>query len=581
MKLRPSSTVPPIGNEDAPIVRILTPKKYTQIYNGPLAGSAFYNSPWFDTTIDGHTAISVLVNSTAAFQSVRILQTEDVGLANASAQSFTNATSMQTVCLSPSGQLAANIPYSFTAVITARYWKVIVDAASVALPQLTVGVTSSPHGVIIAGSLPIGIGAPGALGVAVISGAAVADGATGQASISANPGLAAGVPAIMMGWSGGAAGVGTGNFVMARTPQFFQNAVLPLGTGFVPGYTTSTALTKPRLMKYKIEVGEDCTLSAKGPAYLSFTYPTAATSAGAGTLFSAGLPTIMHRIVIPATALATAALLWDSDWIDLGNGFLGPIANSAAFPAAAWLFGINTPAPASPITPTFTLPTSANWQVITLGFTTRNNEGCAILRSSTFGSAGTGSAAMTAISPQKGNLIVVFVRSTNSATGTPVLSISDTAGNVWSKGFATDHNDSHDGAHGSNCNVFWCFHNGANASADVITIVGTNSPADIQGLAFEYPNVVAVDATAAVVADDGGTAGTTATSASYTPTSVGDLLLSCFFSSSTQSSAPTVATFFMRLQQFTAQGSMSACDNWGNGALTAGAINLVAVGTNE
>src|SRR5271170_7355657 len=128
MKLRPSSPNPPTGQEDAVIVRTISPKKQTVLYNGPLLANAFWNSPWIDTLIDGHTAISVMVNSNVAFQSVRVVEADDIGLANSSLLPFTNGTSIQAVAVSTAGQLVANTPFVLTAVISSRYWKVIVNA---------------------------------------------------------------------------------------------------------------------------------------------------------------------------------------------------------------------------------------------------------------------------------------------------------------------------------------------------------------------------------------------------------------------------------------------------------------------
>jgi hypothetical protein len=181
-----------------------------------------------------------------------------------------------------------------------------------------------------------------------------------------------------------------------------------------------------------------------------------------------------------------------------------------------------------------------------------------------------------------GSTVVIIVRTTNSATGTPAFSVSsNTAGDTYTA-TAVQTNAS-DGAHGSSLCVLYTTNSKGSAS-NAITVTATNSTTQIAVTYLEYAaqgmGTGGLD-TAAV-----GTTGnsTAPASGNWETTSAGDLIISCFASAANIGAVPVMSTagFFCRTANFNAtQGSLAVADNFGNGALSAGVVNFIVAGTEE
>lgn len=365
---------------------------------------------------------------------------------------------------------------------------------------------------------------------------------------------------------------GTTSVVALRTPVIFRGGQIGgTGAGAQLMWQPQSGL-KPRLMKYCIEAGEDCTLGTKGPVNLSFAFGPGVASANKQALNNT--PVYNHRFVIPSTALATSFDGYQSNWVDLGNGIVSTAANQPLYA------GINVPAGTSAVDPTWTIATN-QWEAITVGFKTQFSAGNFELVQQTNNSA---AATTISVAPSTvpGSTIILIVHSTNSATGTPAFSVSaNTAADTYTP-TAVQTNAS-DGTNGSSLCILYAS-NSKGANTNTITVSATNSPTELSIIYLEYAyqgmGTGGLDATAV------GTTGSSTAPASgnYTPATAGDLLITAFGTSASLSAIPVMSTagYFIRGAIFNAtQGALAVADNFGNGALATGAINIVAVGTEE
>lgn len=348
-----------------------------------------------------------------------------------------------------------------------------------------------------------------------------------------------------------------------RTPTIFQGALV------VAGVTTvwqPTLGKKTRLMRYKLELAEDATYaSAVTPITLAWNWALPTTTGSTIPI----QPCSQHRVVVPTTVLATSGVLWDSDWIDWGNGYLAGTASIAL------QLGINTIQSKGALTPTFGLSASEQWEAGTIGFQTVGALGGAVLRQQT--NSGT-SGVIAAASYLGGNTIIVVARVTSSATGTSVLSVTDTASNAYtSLGAITNASDS---TYGSSLYLFYSIRNKGNAT-NVITVAGTNSPTLIQAMALEYQGITAVGGTGISSATGSSNA---PAGGSYTPAEFGDLIITACASQcagTVLSAQPTISGYQMRGTIFLSTGALCVADNFGNGTLATGAVNAQVCGTEE
>lgn len=109
-------------------------------------------------------------------------------------------------------------------------------------------------------------------------------------------------------WQNGA------NLVLARTPGTFQTAQA-LAAGNTALWTPAAG-KKFRLMRYLVTVTDDATRAAPGVLTVSL-FDAAAGATGQA-----------HDVYVPAVALVNTGALYQSGWIDLGNGFLSAAVNN-------------------------------------------------------------------------------------------------------------------------------------------------------------------------------------------------------------------------------------------------------------
>jgi hypothetical protein len=355
--------------------------------------------------------------------------------------------------------------------------------------------------------------------------------------------------------------------VFARTPAVLNGGYVQSGVATI---WSPTIGKKVRLMRYRLSMSADTTIASGSAVLLGFAQGLASTTGGLIPI----QPMFNHRVFVPSSAITGAALLWNSDWIDLGNGYL---QGTASFPLQ---LGISVPQSTSAITPAFGLSASEQWEAATIGFKTTGNLGIADLRQQVNVVAAAGVASCAAISTLTGNTIIVITRTTNITGGAPTCTVTDTAGNTYTNlALVTNASDS---THGSSLVISYCINAVGNA-ANVIHFAGTvNVPTEVMMIALEYQGITAIGGT--------GQTGTTGSSnapgsGSYTPGEVGDLIITACASQCAGvvlTAQPTIAAgYTMRGTIFTAAGALAVADNFGNGTLSAGCVEAQVIGTEE
>jgi len=365
------------------------------------------------------------------------------------------------------------------------------------------------------------------------------------------------------------ASTGTAAQTMLRTPAIWRGSQFSAAGQNTLWMPPSTK--KVRLMRYKIEIGEDATLSG-GPLPINLAFTEQLGTATGATLAYPGFG-FTHRDVIPATVLSTGSNISDSDWIDLGNGQLLTTAGRAL------QMGIMVPQTTGAVNPAWTIA-SNQWEAATIGFKTNGSLGNFKLVQQTNGVASAASVALPAISVSSGNAVYVFIRITRAAGGgTPTVAVTDTAANTYTNSALTA--NASDSANGSVILVASSTNVVGNA-ANVITVTtSVNAATQIEAIALEYSGMGTGGVDAALVGTSGNS--TTPASGNYTPSTAGDLIFSFFGTAASLASQPTVGSNFqLRGTLFNAtQGALGVSDNFGNGALTTGVINVFCAGTEE
>lgn len=569
--LSPASSDAADATAVAPTIRIIPRKATYTFLVGTLPISGKFTSQWIDTNQSGGSSLTVIISETlnswnSITNALTVQGTNDPGLANALISS-----------LYLSGSDSLQNGYVAPLFVPTRYWRIVLtNDASTAKTGLTVTANEASIPYIITPQQA----RAGLNGVAAYSGSlglgGFGDGSnvTGLANGTVAAGYGGGVVPVTLGaavTSGVAVAVNVAA-VALRTPNVFRGGQLLTTAGGIAIWTP--ALTKKaRLMKYKIEVGEDALGGGSNPVPFALGFAWA-TIAGAGSQPYNQVPGYLHRFVTPATvALATGGNLWDSGWIDLGNGI---ISNAAGCALCA---GLQIPQSTGAITPTWTIA-SNQWEAITIGIKTLGAKGNFALVTQDFGGAASTSFALGAKVLAAGETVVIAVRTTNSVTGIPVLSATDTAGNTYVASAVTT--NATDGANGSSLGFLTCV-NAIGNSANVVTVSATNSPTQIEGIYLQYGGngMGSGGVDAAVVGATGNS--TSPSSGAYTPATAGDLLITAMASSTQLGTVPTVNNnFFVRGALLNAnQKTIAVADNFGNGALNAGAVNIIMCGTEE
>lgn len=361
----------------------------------------------------------------------------------------------------------------------------------------------------------------------------------------------------------------TSNLFAVRTPAVYRGAQFS-GAGQNIIWKPQTG-KKFRLMKYKIEVSEDATLSG-GPLPINLSFSTGqATSLGAPGFTNFFQPGYSHRLVVPATVLATSGALYDSGFIDLGNGVLPNAADSAL------TMGIQIPQTTAAVNPVWTLPSSQQWEAVSIGIKSNANAGQFRLVQ-TAANEGTTSVAINLGATAKGNAIIVIGRTTNVVGGVPTIGVTDTAGNTYTVSALTT--NATDGANGSSLFVAFAVNIIGNAANTVTITPSVNLPTATQILALEYSGLGSGGIDAALVGATGNSAAPA--SGNYTPATAGDLIICASASAASLATTTTIGSNFrVILGRGNASGTVTMADNFGNGALTTGVVNVIAIGTEE
>ena len=415
---------------------------------------------------------------------------------------------------------------------------------------------------------PLSLCTTGALRVAPLQTATATDAATARVFSGFNgtdvcPGAVAlfattNSPATGSGWQG------------IRTPAVFRSAMV---TGGIQSVWGPQGSKKARLMRYRLSAGEDCSYaSANTPIFLDWVY-----AEPNGVFPVSGQPQqnslfqLTHRVQIPTTALATNGVLWDSDWIDLGNGWVVQFSNQN------WYIAMSVAQPTSAITPTWTIA-SNQWEALTMGFKSVGNLGGARLRyAAAFAASSASSPLPAGLTTASNSSIIVIVRTNNPSGGAPTTTITDNSGNgnVYT-GLAAVTNAS-DGTHGSTLQMFYCLNmpTGYNGATMTVTTSGNVATA-IEIEVIEVAGIVGIGATS----QSTGTGNSTSpASASYTPGEAGDYIIAAMGTAANLGAIPnTVSVGVARSGQFSGNGTVVFADNLGNGTLATGGICVVACG---
>jgi hypothetical protein len=552
----PATTVPAAGTEVAPVVKPIQRKATTLLNPASIGSSATYNSTWIDTQATGVNFVfcAFIIPSTGFTSNAFKIQESD------------DQTNILTAAqVTP---VVATLGSVF-APIASRYYRIqFVNGTTVQTsPTITVDEFSVPPISVIAGSAGLtAVQNPvGYLVVTNVGGNALTDAITASYQVGASNG--ANVQGVVGMGVTSASGAAT---VMNRVPAMFRSALVNSGTTLVWGPSGSK---KPRLMKYRIDVGEDCSYaSANTPVMIDFVYGTLAPT---GQPYGPLAPILTHRVQVPTTALATAGVLYSSGWIDLGNG---PIVQFSNQP---WYVALSIAQSTGASTGTWTI-TSNQWEAIAFGFKSIGGLGGARLRS-TVQASGVASAVIAAQNFAAGSNLIALVRTTNIAAGAPTVTVTDSQGvATWTSGAQVT--NATDGTNGSSLQIFWTTAPLATGfTSNTVTATTTVHAATLtEIIVLEVFGLIATTpGDAAQVSATGNSAAPSA--GAYTPATAGDYIILVYASSANIAAAPIMATstYLARNYIASASGTMGFADNLGNGTLAAGGVSVMMIGTEE
>jgi hypothetical protein len=553
--LSPATTTP-TGLETAPVVRALhskicrnlggvIPPVSSTTYFGPL-GLAMLNSSaagWFDTQQTCTTYVQVngyaSAGSAAGSDGYYLIETNDpsnnsetVYIVNYMAQ----ANSAQTI--------------NFGGAITKRYWQIKVINGTIALTQLQFNTTewqgcpsvyidpTTSGQCLAAGAVPDASSPTnGPSNPALITGAGVIRGNVPQASVS------------MVATSAAS----TGPFYYQRTPAIFRSASCSAGLNTI---WTPASTKKFRLMKYKIEAEADMHVTAATTVTLSLL------DGGLGAGFQ-------HLVYIPTTGGTALNGYWESDWIDLGNGYVSAAANNTM------QLGISGPLSSTTQAPAFS-QTSAQWEAGALLFKTSGATGAVGGQCVQAQAATPVSATSVALAYTKGNIagntLVVICAEKN---GTTTLTIADTSANSWTAATAAVN-----GTDGVTTRAFYCVNcKSSTAGANTVTVTGTAAASQMKMIILEYSNVSAFDTGAASNATGNNAAPTTGSS---TAAATSDLVVAYASNGGSSNTISAGTGYTARLSSSDANSTLAVEDSlYQVPAGLAGAFNVIAIGTEE
>jgi hypothetical protein len=163
--------------------------------------------------------------------------------------------------------------------------------------------------------------------------------------------------------------------------------------------------------------------------------------------------------------------------------------------------------------------------------------------------------------------------------GAPTITVTDTASNSYT--VTTQVANASDSANGGAICMAYATNITGNA-ANIITVAfSTHNAAANSVIAFEYSGMGSGGIDATQVGTTGNS--TSPASGNYTPATTGDLIFSFYGTAANVTGVPTVGSSFRLLNALFAatSGSLSVADNFGNGALTTGQVNIITAGTEE
>ena len=566
--LSPATNTSPAGDAYAPAMRAMHRKNTFTIFDSrqtPMPATSAFNftSAWYDSQVSGTNFVSLNLYANGGSTTALSVQGCD---------DFAVAASYTQIATNGGATGSGNTPLNF--MVNRRYWRVLWQNSAASIVILTATEMSIAPYTNLVGQTGVSVGmSSSGSGLSISNFGSIAADGQSSAMLPANGGgnnaLAVGI-----GYINGPSGTGT--FAGVRTPAVFRGSQFnSAGQNII--WSPQTA-KKFRLMKYKIEVGEDATIaSGPLPVNLAFTQVLPSNVATGATIAGFNLPQFTHRFVAPNAVLATSGNLYDSGLVNLGNGAVG---TAASYPLA---MGIMVPQTTGAVNPSWTIA-SNQWEAATVGFKTNGNLGnFKLVQSATVvGVASVASIALPATAFTQGNSIFVFIRYSKVVGGAATITVTDTAGNTYTVSAQTA--NATDGANGSAIAVAYCINVPASASLSANTITvnyGTNNAAASSVLMLEYAGLGSGGIDAALVGTSGNS--TTPASGNYTPATAGDLLFSFFGTSATLASLPTVGSNFRLINgTFAAtSGALGVADNFGNGALALGQVNVIAMGTEE
>jgi hypothetical protein len=583
VRVSPAVNSAPTGTETAPVMRPIL-RKQSYLYTAGLGLNQVYTTPWVDTlqTGDLHVEVTARTSNVAANPpTYRIEGTDDIGSPN------TFAVTLSYYLNGNGTNIGANTAGTLNANVTTRYWRVVFTNGSTGPATIELAITTSP--VFMPNLFPAfaqqtpqaqsinSQRAPMVLsmgGSNQFYGLCVAMGLNPNAN-SWVDGQAGTVVAGVYSGTGAAgnAGFGVYNSVYNGSTWDRLRTVAAAQSGIIGGTSAGqTTIWNPsigkkvRLMRYTIEAPENVQLSSAGVVGVGFAFSQGSALSSNAQNQS---PMMIHPFWAPSSAGTSQGDLYSSGQIDMANGLIATAANQ---PLVA---GLMVPQSTSAINPTWTIG-SNQWEAVTIGFKTVNNTG---LFKYVQGAAGSGAAAtltLSGINTLPKSLVVIVVKSVNSASGAPVFSISaNSAGDVYTATAVTT--NASDGANGGSLCILYVASSAGNA-ANSITISATNSPTALMAEYLEYQNTNGIDS--ALVGATGNS--TSPASGNYTPATTGDLIISAMATSVNLGAAPTVdSNFFIRNQTWATSGSLMTADNFGNGALSGGVVILNVWGTEE
>jgi len=333
-----------------------------------------------------------------------------------------------------------------------------------------------------------------------------------------------------------------------RTPSVFRSASGSAATNTI--WTPATG-KKFRLMRYKIEGTANLVITTAGviPIYLQD-----------GTTPIQGI-SLLHSIFLPSTAATTLAGAWDSDWIDLGNGYL---SSTAANPL---ILAINGPLASTTVNAGFT-QTSTPWESIQELFKTSQTAAAGpaaqLIQSAVATPVNTTTIAKAYPSANvAGNTLIVVVTANNNGA----ITIADTLTNSWTSSTAQTTSTTH------TTRVFYV----VNCKSGANTVTATATSGQLKMLIFEYVGITSADSTS-------GTTGSSTTPApgNATAAATSDFVFSVAGNAGNALAIAAAGAFRLVASSSDAAGSLSAEDNLAQlPSGLAGAFNVVCAGTEE